>query len=496
MEPNEYVKYDAVGLAELVRTRQVTPRELVQAAVESIEAGNGAINAVVYTRFEQALEEADHLASTSNAPLAGVPFLLKDGGSGQAGVPQTKGNIALKQVQHAPKEDTVLGRRFREAGLITLGVTNVPEFSQLGDTQPLAYGRTRNPWCMDRSASGSSGGAAAAVAAGFVPVAQGGDGAGSIRQPAGWCGVGGLKTSRGRVPRAVGPIDDIWGSELVLSRTVRDTAVVLDAVNGALPGDLYALPRPTRSSLDSLTPPKKSLRIGLMIEGPGGLTIDPECVRAVEETGALLQHAGHRVELTQPSAMLELIPDWVNRLRYHDIVRTHVEYLAGVLGRPVTKDDVEPTTWEWFVDSEPVSVGNLRASLEWHLKRSARLVEWWSQGFDLLVTPVVNQLPDLLEDLANQTPEQVAATERRHATFLEPFNASGQPAISLPIRRTDEGIPVGVQIAAARGEDQLLLKVAAQLEMAVGWSARRPNVNTGQAVYLQRRKPLTRSVER
>lgn len=475
MKPQEYAAHDAMGLAELVRRREIAPRELVQAAIDRIEAGNPEINAVIHRRFEQALHEADTMAHEWRVPFAGVPFLLKDIGAAQAGVPQTQGNIALKWINHRPDADTPLGSRFRASGLVTVGVTNMPEFAALADTQPLAFGPTRNPRCRDRSAGGSSGGAAAAVAAGFVPVAHASDGGGSIRIPAAWCGVVGLKPSRGRIPKLIGAIDDISVAEFVITRTVRDTAAVLDVVSGALVGDLYGLPRPETPYSTTLTPPERALRVGVLTEGPAGMPVDPDCVRAVEETGALLQDAGHHVEATYPPAVLEATPDWVSSLRWHDDVRRLVEELEELLGRPISSNDVEPRTWSWLAESELVSAADLRAVHHWHLTRSARILEWWEQGFDLLVTPVTNALPDQLANLAAESPAQAMTTVRRHSAYLEPFNASGQPAIALPVRRTGDDIPVGVQLVAARGGERLLIRVAAQLEEAVGWATRSPN---------------------
>ncbi|MDK1390139.1 amidase [Sinorhizobium sp. 8-89] len=455
---------------------------MVQAAIERIEAGDGIINAVVHRRFEQALEEAKRLKPTSTAPFAGVPLLLKDTGSAQAGVPQTQGNVALKRINYKPESDSPLGARFKQASLVTLGVTNMPEFGQLCDTQPLAFGPTRNPWCLDRSVGGSSGGAAAAVAAGFVPIAHAGDGGGSIRQPAAWCGVFGLKPSRGRMPKLAGSIDDIFSTPLVISRTVRDTAVVLDAVNGAIPGDLFSLPRPDSPHFANLAPPQRALRIGLLTEAPAGLKVDAECVRAVEEIGKLLQAAGHHVEMAHPAEMLETKPEWVDRIRFGDCFVRAIESLEKLLGRPVKPNDVEPRTWWEDKNNLSISASELRASWDWHITRSARLLHWWEQGFDHLVTPVVNELQYRLRDVADSSYEQKTLIDRRESVFLEPFNASGESAMVFPVRWTSEQLPVGVQVAAARGEDRLLLQVAAQMEEAIDWPARLANLTLADRI--------------
>ncbi|MDK1389662.1 amidase [Sinorhizobium sp. 7-81] len=469
----ELARLDGVAQAELVRKGELSARELVQAAIHRIEAGNGVVNAVVHRRFEQALEEADFVRPGSTAPLAGVPFLLKDTtGAAQAGVPHTLGNIALKRINYTAEADSALGARFKEAGLVTLGVTSMPEFGQLCDTQSLAFGPTRNPWSLDHSVGGSSGGSAAAVAAGFVPVAHAGDGGGSIRQPAAWCGVFGLKPSRGRMPKLVGSIDDIYSVPFVISRTVRDSAVVLDAVNGSLPGDPFSLPRPSAPYFADLGAPARVLRIGLLTDAPGGLKVDPECVRAVEDVGKLLQAAGHNVELTHPSAILETKPGWVDRVRFGDCFPAAIAHLAKVLGRPVEEKDVEPRTWAEYQKNLGLSSQDLRESWNWHLARSARMLQWWEQGFDLLVTPVVHQLQYRLKEVAESSFEQQSAIDLSESVFLEPFNASGQPAMVFPVRWTEEQLPVGVQVAAARGEDRLLLQVATQMEQAIGWPSR------------------------
>ncbi|TIU42746.1 amidase [Mesorhizobium sp.] len=474
---SELSKLDGVAQAELVRKGELSARELVQAAIDRIEAGDGVVNAVVHRRFEQALEEADRVRPRSTAPLAGVPFLLKDNtGAAQAGVPHTSGNIALKRINYTAETDSPLGRRFKEAGLVTLGVTSTPEFGQLCDTQSVAFGPTRNPWSLDHSVGGSSGGSAAAVAAGFVPIAQAGDGGGSIRQPAAWCGVFGLKPSRGRMPKYVGTIDDIFSTSLVISRTVRDTAVILDAVNGALTGDLFSLPRPVPPHFTDLVAPQRALRIGILTEAPAGLKVDPECVQAVEEAGRLLQDAGHHVERAHPATMLETKPEWVDRIRFGECFVSAIEHLEEILGRPVVETDVEPRTWFEYKNNQSISTSELRASWDWHITRSARLLQWWEQGFDLLVTPVVHQLQYRLKEVAESAFEVQSAIDLRESVFLEPFNASGQPAMVFPVQWTNEHLPVAVQIAAARGEDRLLLQIAAQMEEAIGWPARLANL--------------------
>lgn len=476
MSLDSFHHLDAVAQAELVRRGEVTPSELVDAAIARIEALNPQLNAVIHRCFDEGRAQARQ-ATGSPKPderLYGVPFLLKDSASGQAGMPMTQGNVALKRINRRLVEDTPLGRRFRDSGLQTVGVTNVPEFGQLGDTQPLAFGATRNPWDRERSASGSSGGAAAAVAAGMVPIAQGGDGAGSIRGPAAWCGLVGLKVSRGRVPRPeLDKIDDIFSTELVLSRTVRDTAAVLDAVAGAQPGELCALPSPSSRYYTGLGTPTPRLRIGVLTDALPGLPMHPECLKAVESAGGLLEQAGHRVEASCPEAFFDELPSEIDRIRQSVLFGGAIRGLEKNLGRKVTEEDVEPYTWARFQESAPVSADELRTCLGWHLRRSARMLEWWAGGFDVLVTAPLNEPAPTLSSLV-EPPRQMAITERRHARFLEPFNASGQPAISVPLHMTPEGLPVGVQLVGDRGREDLLLGIAAELEQATGWPERWP----------------------
>ena len=243
LDVNELSAMDATAQAELVRRRELTPLELVDAAIARIERVNPAINAVITPLFEEARAAAVS-PDLPDGPFRGVPFLLKDLCAMQKGQPYYLGNRALRDMGFRAPFDMPLGARFRAAGFITLGKTNLPEFGMQTTTQPLAFGATHNPWDLDRSTSGSSGGSCAAVAAGMVPIAHANDGGGSIRLPAAWCGLVGLKPSRGRVSD---PLDMRELAELVVSRTVRDTAAVLDAVHGSEPGDLFLAPPPARS---------------------------------------------------------------------------------------------------------------------------------------------------------------------------------------------------------------------------------------------------------
>jgi amidase len=293
---------DAVGQAELVRRRQVSPLELVDAAIARIERLNPRLNAVIAPLFDaaRAAARSPHLP---DGPFRGVPFLLKDLGAQQQGQPYWCGNGALRAAGYRSPADTALGARFRAAGLITLGKTNLPEFGPQPTTQPLAFGPTRNPWSHERSSGGSSGGSCAAVAAGLVPIAHANDGGGSIRIPAGWCGLVGLKPSRGRT--APPPAEVVRNNvEHVVTRSVRDAAAALDAVHGNEPGDLYVLAPPARPFAQEVGADPGRLRIGLLSHAPNA-SVHAECVAAVESAARLLAELGHSVEPAWPEALFD-----------------------------------------------------------------------------------------------------------------------------------------------------------------------------------------------
>jgi amidase len=471
----ELARLDAVAQAELVRCRELTARELVDAALERIARLDPLLNAVVI-RVPRAARAA---ARTATGPLAGVPFLLKDLGARQAGLPYWCGNRALKRARYRAPADTAVGARFRELGLVTLGKTNTPEFGLQSTTQPLAFGPTRNPWDPERSPGGSSGGACAAVAAGLVPAAHASDGAGSIRIPAAWCGLVGLKPSRGRIaadPRVIRPTS----VEFVVTRSLRDTALLLDLLQGNRPGELFVQPPPPRPYMDELGAPPGRLRIGVLARAPSGAT-HPECARAALETAKLLESLGHAVEEAWPEALVAQEERAGLGLVFGPVeYRACLYELEQMLGRRVVRGDVEPYLWELAdVSSPPVSADVYLRAAEVQQAWGARLAAWWAEGFDLLLTPTVPEPPPRLEELDAKRLGPAALLDRMggHMAFTEPFNATGQPALSLPLHETPEGLPVGVQLVAAVGREDLLLRVAAQLEAARPWAERAPQIH-------------------
>lgn len=474
MAPNTpLADLDAVGHAELVRRGDATALEVVDAAIERIEALNPQLNAVIWTRFDDARAEVTNGAG--EGPLAGVPFLLKDAGATQAGTPRHLGNRALKAANAMSSGDTVLGARFRDAGLVTLGKTNLPELGTIPTTQPLAYGPTRNPWDTTRSPAGSSGGAAAAVASGMVPVAHANDGGGSTRLPASWNGLVGLKTTRGRQPFPEGESRLI--SELVVSRTVRDTAAVLDATHGHTEGDLYHLPPPERPYCDELGRDVEPLRVGLLVDGGEEYVIDEECIAAAEIGARALESWGHHVEPVTGDVLFSG-EGRVNGRLWMAAIRRRVDALGEIIGRPLTEDEVEPYNWAAAVRGADLSAADLFAAQEAQHSWSVGACTWMEQ-FDLLVTPTSGCPPVAIDEAwpDPETPWRVGRTYGRIGRFTLPFNATGHPAISLPLHWTPDGLPVGTQLVGRMGREDLLLRLASLFESEHPWADRRPPIH-------------------
>ncbi len=470
-EMGDLSSLDATGQAELVRTRVVSPLELIDAAIERIERLNPQINAVISTDFERARAAARALPLDAGL-FAGVPFLLKDIGANQAGLSTWLGNAVLKEQDHRCEADNELGARFRAAGLITLGKTNVPEMASSPNTDPVSCGPTRNPWDLERSAAGSSGGAAAAVASGMVPMAHANDGGGSTRLPAAWCGLVGLKPSRGRIPSP--DVISRLPCELVVSRTVRDTAAALDAVHGATDADLYQLRAPVRSYRDELTMDPGSLRIGLITKG--SQPVEAACVTGVENVAATLEQLGHDIVVIDRSEPL-FSGGEVNSKTFPFNTARHLHAIADIVGRPLTEDEVEPYNWAIAERSRSISGAEFNEALGAQQAWAARAIEW-SREFDIVLTPTAGCPAMLLGDLKPpaRDPLAIGAKYGQIVQFTLPFNVTGQPAISLPLHRTAEGLPVGVQLVGGMGREDLLIRVAAQLEAATPWNNHPPKL--------------------
>lgn len=468
---DDLIRLDATAQAAAVREGNADPRELAEAAIERIEALDPLLNAVVHRRYEAAL---DGIPAPRSGPFAGVPFLLKDLNADSAGDPAHHGNKALKAAGHRAGSDSWLVGRYRRAGFTILGRTNTPELGLVPVTEPEAYGPSRNPWDTSRSTGGSSGGAAAAVAAGMVPVAHASDGGGSIRIPSSMCGLVGLKPSRGRI--TAGPTGDESGLSVhhVLTRSVRDTAAVLDATAGPGSGDMAVAPPPAQPFLAALGTPAPPLRIGLLDHNPLG-SLHPHNAAAARGAAHLLESLGHHVTDSAPDALGEEESGPRFMIRWAVGARLGIMSLERMLGRTIGPDDVEPLTWALAATSDEVGSAEFALVLQHSSRFSRRLASWWD-CHDLLVTPTLGGPPPLLGALT-PPPEDPFATQEATASlvpFTTPYNVSGQPAISLPVAVSPDGLPIGIQLVARYGREDLLLQVGASLEEACGWSKRFP----------------------
>jgi len=474
---DEFASLDATAQAALVRSGEVSALELVDAAIARIERGNPALNAVIHPRFEQAREEARGVLP--DGPFRGVPFLLKDLDGYSAGDSYHAGNRALAQAGYIAPADSHLTTRFRQAGLVILGRTNTPEFGLMPTTEPLEKGPTRNPWNLGHSAGGSSGGSAAAVAAGFVPMAHAGDGGGSIRIPASACGLVGLKPTRGR--HSLGPeAGEAWGglvARMALTRTVRDCATVLQAIQGEMPGDPYTAPLPLRPYPQELSAPGPRLRIGFTLaSGDASCVTSPACVTAVRTTASHLESLGHHVEEARPSVWNS--PAFFDNTMAHFMTAygvwtaAELDRVGAMIGRPLTEADVEPGTWLIAEPGRAVTGLAYLEAIEFFHRGTREMASFWSaDGFDLLLTPTVPEPPPPLgqfHDVNNALAGLIRSAQI--VPFVAAFNITGQPAISLPVHMDASGLPIGVQLVAAAHREDLLLRTAAELEAAMPWS--------------------------
>lgn len=468
---------DACAQAELVRRGEASPTELVEAAIARIERANPTINAVIHPRFDKARAEA--AASLPDGPFRGVPILLKDLDCQSEGDPWHCGLAVAKQAGWTADHDTAFVTRIRQAGFVIVGRTNVPELGTTITTEPLAYGPTRNPWNPDHSTGGSSGGSAAAVAAGLVPVAHAADGGGSIRIPASECGVVGLKPTRARV--SVAPDHgEVWEGAVIsgaVSRTVRDTAAVLDCMAGAEPGDPYPAPPLARPLLQEVGSDPGQLRIGLL-DHPlmPGVAADPECAAAVTRTGRLLEELGHKVETGHPAPLAEeeFITHFTNMVAV--AVAADIDAWSRRLGRAIAQSELEPGNAMFSALGSAITAPHYVASVDWMHGFQRRMARWWTEdGFDVLVTPVLNGTPPPLGSLTD--PDHGMARVIQLLQYLPQFNITGQPAMSLPLHSSADGLPVGVQLVGAFGREDVLIRLASQIERAQPWAERRPPIH-------------------
>ena len=483
---DDLVDHDAVALGELVRRREVTPTELLDLTIRRIERLNGTLNAIVERLYDHARQTAGHwdaVAGTSRAVFCGVPFLLKDLIAECEGTPLSEGSRAVKG--YRSRLDSELVRRQKASGLVIVGKTNTPEFGALPTTEPMLYGPTVNPWNPDLTPGGSSGGSAAAVAAGIVPMAHANDGGGSIRVPASCCGLFGLKPTRGRNPLGplFGDIASGVAQEHAVTRTVLDSAALLDATAGADAGDPYG-PPPGGPYLAEVGRPVGCLRIGMLTrlpEGWGdGLELHADCIDAVNDAGRLCLDLGHVVEEIAPDALGNAAIVSAFGTIFSSFIAYAVAYWERELGKKITESDLEPITWAQYQAASRRTPAAYLLAVE-QMQRFARQVARWHQvgGYDLLLTPTMTAPPAKLGEFrwTPDAPARWLQPTLASVAFTRVQNMTGQPAMSVPLFWNTAGVPIGVQLAARFGDEATLFRLAAQLEEARPWAHRRPAIH-------------------
>jgi amidase len=463
----------ATELAALVRAGDLSARELVEASLRRIDHLQPTINAFTHVAHDSALAAADAIGRDDARPFAGVPLAIKDNRP-VAGMPLTLCSDLFDEF--VPEFDAFLVRRLREAGFVIVGKTSMPEMGILPTTEPRRFGPARNPWDPQRTPGGSSGGSAAAVAAGMVPIAHGNDGGGSIRIPASCCGLVGLKPARGRV--SVGP--DGGHSFLVcdgvLTRSVGDTAGLLDVLAGPEPGDATWAPPPPAAGYTALSQvdPGK-LRIGLALNPPlDDATIDPVCEQAARDAGNLLESLGHHVdEMTAPWSGLNLLPDFTRA--WAPLISLTTALGGQIAGREPTAEDVEPLTWTlWEQARQQDTINYLTA--QYRLESVARSIVRALKPYDVILTPALAARPVPIGEIHGLGPDPMA--NYRKSGYFTPFtaliNVTGQPAIALPLYHGEDGLPMAVQLIGPPAREEVLLSLAAQLEAVLPWADRVP----------------------
>jgi len=471
--PEEYSQCDATALAQMIRRGDVSPLELVDEAIRRCESVNGTLNAVITTMFEHARAAA--LEPLGDGPFAGVPFLMKDFVAEVAGVPFSEGSRFLEH--YTPDSDSEIYRRLCRAGLITIGKTNLPEFAIGTTTEPRRFGATHNPWDPERTPGGSSGGAGAAVASRIVPMAHGNDVGGSIRIPASCCGLVGLKPTRGRTTLAPHYGDLISGYfvEHGLTRSVRDAATLLDVIAGPAVGEPYSAPIPAGPwATEAATEPGR-LRIGFSTTTPLGDPLDPACTAAVEATASLCESLGHDVVEAAPD--FDALDFWT---RYTTVLAGGVAWAladwARRLDRPLEPEHFEPFVWAFAERGREQTAADYLLAIQ-DVQHHARQISAFYEDHDLWLTTTLGQPPVPLGTLVyKDDPFELRRRSARFSPYTYIANATGQPAISLPLHWTDDDLPVGLHFTARFGDEATLLRLAGQLEAARPWRDRKPGV--------------------
>ncbi|RJP21372.1 MAG: amidase [Candidatus Abyssobacteria bacterium SURF_5] len=469
---DELTFLDATAQAELVRRKELKPIEMVEAAIQRAERLNPKLNAIVTPMYEQAREAAK--GALPNGPFTGVPFLLKDLGATYGGVRQTAGSAFLKDF--IPDHDSELVARHKKAGLVVIGKTNTPEFGIVPTTEPHFFGPARNPWNTERSTGGSSGGSAAAVAAGIVPFAHANDGGGSIRIPASCCGLFGLKPTRAR--NSLGPdLGDMIGglvAEHAVTRSVRDSAALLDATAGPVPGDPYWAPPQERPYLEEAKTDPGRLRIAFTTETGTGTPMSQDCIDAVRDAAKLCEKLGHRVTEAAPAVAGELVSQMFMTL-YAAGHSWAISAFSMLSGRTPSEEHFEPLTWALYQMGKQVSASDYLMAVA-GLQQISRQVARFMVDYDIWLNATLAEPPLPLGTLDSPPDDPLYGLMRSGAyvPYTPICNFTGQPAMSVPLYWNKEGLPIGTHFVARFGDEATLFRLAAQLEQARPWAERRP----------------------
>jgi Asp-tRNA(Asn)/Glu-tRNA(Gln) amidotransferase A subunit family amidase len=464
----DYLSLDAVGLAERIAQGELSAAEALEAALARSAKVNPKVNAITHDLADRARREV--AAKAPSGPLAGVPFLLKDLGPRLAGTATT--DSCRLYAQDIADADSPLTRLYKGAGLVIFGKTNTPELGLEPVTEPVMFGPTRNPWDLSRTAGGSSGGAAAAVAAGIVPAAHASDGGGSIRIPASCCGLFGLKPSRGRISYA--PKDEGWGGFScghVVSRSVRDSAILLDVGAVPQPGDPYWAAPPEAPFLAAAASDPAPLRIAFTTQAFSSNGLDPECAKAVRDAARLCQSLGHHVEEADPP--IDRASLAAAGVVISASVAADLDTVAANRGRPIAEDEVEPITWTSYQRGRAVTGSAYLQSLR-IAHTLGRTVAGFFERYDILITSTLGSPAIPIGALIGDPPDLDGYAARLFAFMpnTQAFNVTGQPAASVPLATSADGLPIGVQFVARQGADALLLSLSGQLERAAPWAGR------------------------
>jgi amidase len=462
----------AVELAEMVRSGEVSSRELVETSLERIEELNPALNAFVDVDAERALAAADAVRPGDGRPFAGVPTAIKNNRP-VAGLRLTYGCALM--AENMCEYDHNVTRRLKDAGFVIVGTTTLPEYGILPVSEARIFGPTRNPWDLERTPGGSSGGAAAAVASGMLPVAHGNDGGGSVRIPAACCGLVGLKPSRGRISAAPELGESALGIDGMLTRTVADTAAILDVLAGYVTGDATWAPPPSRPFAESAASAPGRLRIAATTFSPvPEAVVDPICAQAVADATELLRSLGHEVEEVEPPWQADGLRELFGVV-FSNHIALSIGYSGAVAGRAPTAEDMEPMSWAIFsMIRELSAIEGMGAAIR--LQQFARRLVSFLDPYDVLLTPALAERPLPLGTLDTAAPDPMSTFSRSglFTPFTPVFNASGQPGISLPLYQGEDGLPLGVQLVGRPAGEGALLALAAQFEQALPWAQRRP----------------------